>query len=73
MSAAFLKSYRQTAAAGGLMLGETQTASRLLRRFMVEKLIFEVRYESNYRPSWLRIPLLGLSRLSGPQNPSGFD
>ncbi len=65
-SAMFLRAYRQTAASGSLLPEEPATLCRLLDFFMLEKLIFELRYELNYRPDWVRIPLLGILQLIHP-------
>jgi maltose alpha-D-glucosyltransferase/alpha-amylase len=35
----------------------------LLDLFTIEKAAYEVRYEVGNRPTWVRIPLLGLSRI----------
>jgi trehalose synthase-fused probable maltokinase len=37
----------------------------LLRAHLLEKAIYEVRYELNNRPTWLHIPLRGLARVLG--------
>jgi len=69
-AAAFLREYRLTAAAGSLLPADPGTLGRLLDFFMLEKLIFELRYELNYRPDWVRIPLLGILQLietTGPE------
>ena len=82
-SAAFLREYRQTAADGSLLPPDPSTLRRLLDFFVLEKLIFELRYEMNYRPDWVRIPLLGILQLihpvevgivggSGGMNPPGL-
>jgi maltose alpha-D-glucosyltransferase/alpha-amylase len=65
-SAAFLREYRQTAAPGSLLPADPAAARRLLDFFMLEKLIFELRYELNYRPDWVRIPLFGILELVRP-------
>jgi maltose alpha-D-glucosyltransferase/alpha-amylase len=64
-SAAFLRAYRLATAPGGLLPADVGTARRLLDLFMLDKLIFELQYELNYRPDWVRIPLLGIARLVG--------
>jgi len=64
MSATFLKSYRQTAAS--LLPADAASARQLLDLFRLEKALFEVQYELNYRPDWVRIPLLGILNLTRP-------
>ena len=59
-SAAFLRAYRKTAANRGFLPTDTPTACRILDLFVLEKLVFELQYELNYRPEWVRIPLLGM-------------
>jgi predicted trehalose synthase len=40
----------------------------LLRLFLIEKAVYELRYELNNRPTWVHIPLAGLAGLldAGP-------
>ena len=42
---------------------DRDTLGRLLDFYILEKAIFELRYEMNYRPDWVRIPLLGIDQL----------
>jgi len=37
----------------------------LLDTMLLEKALYELRYELNNRPSWVWIPLLGLLRMAG--------
>ena len=37
--------------------------SRLLRAFTLDKALYELSYELNNRPEWVRIPLTGLRKL----------
>ncbi len=56
---AFLKTYREaTVGLPGMDHGE------LLDFFLAEKAAYEICYEAANRPSWLPIPLSGLSRLT---------
>ena len=66
-SAAFLREYRLIASVGSLLPDDTTALARLLDFFMLEKLIFELRYEMNYRPAWVRIPLSGILQLIHPK------
>jgi predicted trehalose synthase len=36
---------------------------RLLAVFELEKAVYELRYELDNRPGWVRIPVLGVARL----------
>jgi maltose alpha-D-glucosyltransferase/alpha-amylase len=61
MSAAFLAAYRPVAAS---LLGDDPAATRaLLDLFRLEKALFELQYEIDYRPDWVPIPLTGLAQL----------
>jgi maltose alpha-D-glucosyltransferase/alpha-amylase len=56
---AFLDGYDEVARASGLV--EARTAGeRLLELFVLEKALYELRYEVDHRPDWVRIPLVGL-------------
>jgi maltose alpha-D-glucosyltransferase/alpha-amylase len=56
---AFLKAYRATMSATGATVSE-----RLLDMFLLEKAAYELTYEAANRPSWLGVPLAGLSELA---------
>ena len=62
MSAEFLKAYRRTAAS--LLPADPAAAKQLLQFFRLEKAAFELQYELDYRPDWVRIPILGLLNLA---------
>jgi maltose alpha-D-glucosyltransferase/alpha-amylase len=62
-SAAFLREYRNTVAPAGLLPADRDTTGRLLDLFILEKTLFELQYELNYRPDWVAIPLLGILQL----------
>ena len=57
---AFLRGYF-TAAAGSLFVPvEPTQRDALLRFFMLDKALYELSYELNNRPDWVRIPLWGI-------------
>jgi maltokinase len=57
----FLEGYRSTV---DRSLVPTGTAmDKLLRVFELEKAVYELRYELNNRPDWLRIPVTGIVRM----------
>jgi maltose alpha-D-glucosyltransferase/alpha-amylase len=59
----FLRSYLD-AAGNAKVLPETRDdLLTLLRLFLVDKAAYEINYELNNRPDWVRIPLEGLLRL----------
>ena len=61
MSAEFLKAYRSIASS--LLPQDPAEAGRLVDLLRLEKALFELRYELDYRPDWVRIPLQGLLHL----------
>ena len=60
--AAFLDSYFATVDSRLLPHGQ-QNTERLLQIFELEKAVYELRYELNNRPDWVRIPVAGIARL----------
>ena len=65
-SAAFLREYRRAIAPAGLLPSDSGVSCRLLDFFVLEKTLFELRYELNYRPDWVSIPMLGILHLIDP-------
>jgi maltose alpha-D-glucosyltransferase/alpha-amylase len=66
VSAAFLKSYLGTAGSA-LFVPQTQDDLELqLNTMLLEKALYELRYELNMRPDWVRIPLRGILDIVKP-------
>jgi maltose alpha-D-glucosyltransferase/alpha-amylase len=59
---AFLEAYASTAAEAGLYPSWDEMQG-LLGLLVLEKALYELRYELTSRPEWVRIPLLGLREL----------
>jgi maltose alpha-D-glucosyltransferase/alpha-amylase len=62
-SLAFVAGYRETIDA--LPLVPHAAFDRLLHAFSIEKALYELAYELNARPDWVRIPLIGIRSLLG--------
>lgn len=62
-TAEFFNSYRQRLTTSGLWPADPVRAANMLDFFLLEKAIYEIRYELAYRPSWLRVPLAGALRI----------
>jgi maltose alpha-D-glucosyltransferase / alpha-amylase len=56
---AFLDGYEEVARASGLARPRAEMTG-LLELFVLEKAVYELRYEVDNRPDWVRIPLAGL-------------
>ena len=59
-SGVFLDSYCKTTSAGGGLLPPLQQAQALFTVYLLEKALYELLYELNNRPTWLRIPIGGI-------------
>ncbi len=62
-AAAFLRVYRETAHGAEFLPADTADFHKLLDVFLLDKALYEVRYELNARPAWVRIPLMGIMSL----------
>jgi maltose alpha-D-glucosyltransferase/alpha-amylase len=56
---AFLDGYDEVARASGLTSARAEMEG-LLELFVLEKAVYELKYEVDNRPDWVRIPLIGL-------------
>jgi maltose alpha-D-glucosyltransferase/alpha-amylase len=65
VSAEFLAEYRTTAGRAVFLPPDPEEFTALLNAFMLGKAFFELAYELNNRPDWVRIPLQGVLELIG--------
>jgi maltose alpha-D-glucosyltransferase/alpha-amylase len=63
VAATFLRGYREAAGNAIFIPTTDEEFARLLDAFLLEKAIYEVSYELNNRPDWVRIPLRGVREL----------
>jgi maltose alpha-D-glucosyltransferase/alpha-amylase len=62
-SAAFLEEYL-AATAGSFIVPQSRRQTRtLLDAYLLEKAVYEVGYEANNRPDWIKIPIQGILQL----------
>jgi maltose alpha-D-glucosyltransferase/alpha-amylase len=66
ISATFLNSYLQHAQHGGFLPSNREELDILLNVYLLEKALYELGYELNNRPDWVRIPLAGILQLMQP-------
>ena len=64
-SVAFLAAYRKTAAGSVFLPSAGSEIQRLLDAYLLEKALYELRYELNHRPDWVALPLQALESLLG--------
>jgi maltose alpha-D-glucosyltransferase/alpha-amylase len=63
VAAEFLRSYRETAATADFLPARRSDFRKLLGVFLLDKALYEILYEMNSRPGWVRIPMMGLLSL----------
>jgi maltose alpha-D-glucosyltransferase/alpha-amylase len=63
VSAAFLRSYVESSEGAPFMPRSREELQVLFDVFLLQKAIYELRYEINNRPEWVRIPLHGIVQL----------
>ena len=64
-SAAFLTGYLTTAGHALIVPAEQAQRNALLQLFMLDKAFYELNYELNNRPDWVRIPLAAILDVIG--------
>jgi maltose alpha-D-glucosyltransferase/alpha-amylase len=63
VTAAFLHSYMEAASEGSFLPRTRREIEVLLDGLLLEKAIYELRYEMNNRPDWVKIPIAGILQL----------
>ncbi len=64
IGASFLKGYLAVAGSAPILVVDPVQRATLLRLFLIDKALYELQYELNNRPDWVRIPLRGLTDLA---------
>ncbi len=62
-SSAFLRRYREAIKIASIVPEQPAQFERLLEVYMLDKALYELVYELNNRPNWVRIPLTGMLAL----------
>jgi len=65
VSAAFLGAYLERAGTASFLPARRSELATLLDAYVLEKAIYELAYELNHRPGWVRIPLAGMLQILG--------
>jgi len=63
VSSVYLRAYRKTTEQSDLLPRSDEEFFVMLPAYLLHKAIYELGYELNNRPEWLRIPLLGIPQL----------
>ena len=70
-SVAFLREYLATAQGATFLPRDRANFARVLDALMLDKALYELLYELNNRPDWVRIPLQGIAGLIEPSSAGG--
>ena len=65
VSAQFLETYLKTLGTTGLVPQDEGQLKVLLNAMLLEKAAYELSYELNHRPDWVKIPVRGILQLAG--------
>jgi len=63
VSTEFLNAWRLAVAENTHLIPQPKQAHRLLNAYLLEKAMYELLYELNNRPGWVRIPIMGIFAL----------
>jgi maltose alpha-D-glucosyltransferase/alpha-amylase len=67
VAGAFLRGYLDVPSVKGVLPSDRSQFGLLLGVLLLEKAVYELRYELNHRPDWVKIPIEGiLQQLEGP-------
>jgi maltose alpha-D-glucosyltransferase/alpha-amylase len=69
VSAEFLRAYLREAAGAGFLPKTREELGLLLDVYRIDKALYELRYELENRPDWVRIPLQGILDLGAAPSP----
>jgi predicted trehalose synthase len=64
----FLEGYRATV--DPMLVPAGSSLDKLLAVFELEKAVYELRYELDNRPDWVRIPVAGIARMLAEEVPA---
>jgi len=64
VTAEFLRAYRESVAHSSIVPGDRAAFQSLLEAYVLDKALYELVYELNNRPAWVRIPLHGILSLT---------
>jgi trehalose synthase-fused probable maltokinase len=65
MSVAFIAAYRRSAAGGVFLPAGDKEFDTILSQCLLEKAVYELKYELNNRPDWVYLPVAALCELLG--------
>ncbi|MFL6196184.1 MAG: maltose alpha-D-glucosyltransferase [Thermoanaerobaculia bacterium] len=71
ISAAFLQAYLDRARGARFLPASPEELETLLDAYLLEKAVYELGYELNNRPDWVRIPLQGIRQILGDDQGQG--
>jgi maltose alpha-D-glucosyltransferase/alpha-amylase len=63
-SSAFLRSYLNSVGDSPILPSDRNVMVNLLKCFLLDKALYELKYELNNRPDWVWIPISGILSLS---------
>jgi maltose alpha-D-glucosyltransferase / alpha-amylase len=71
MARAFMKAYFETAGSAPFVPKDPRERRIMLNVFLMEKALYEISYELNNRPTWLRIPFRGIRDILADSKQTG--